>query len=140
VLYGDFGSNRRVLLTGDAGIVALNLAANWADRSGFPLQQFNFVQVHHHGSRRNVGPTVLNRLLGPIQQQGTPSRFTAFVSAPKDDDSHPRKIVLNAFTRRGGNVVATQRSTKVYWGGFPPRPGYSSVDAIPLASQVEEYD
>jgi hypothetical protein len=29
------------------------------------------------------------------------------VSAPKDDDTHPRKIVLNAFMRRGGEVIAT---------------------------------
>jgi len=42
---------------------------------GFPMQQFTFVQIPHHGSRRNVGPTVLNRLLGGIQLEGSDTRF-----------------------------------------------------------------
>ena len=88
--------------------------------NGYPLQSFSFVQIPHHGSRRNVGPSVLNQLLGPIQPEGT-TRFTAFVSAPKDDDTHPRKIVLNAFMRRGGKVIATQGTNKIHYGGFPKR-------------------
>jgi beta-lactamase superfamily II metal-dependent hydrolase len=140
VLYGDFGPGRKVLLTGDAGAFALTFAAEIADASGLPLQQFMFVQVPHHGSRRNVGPTVLNRILGPIQAEGAPSRFTAFVSAPKDDDSHPRKIVTNAFVRRGGRVSATQGRKKVFWGGFPPRAGYENLTLVPLATRVEDYD
>ena len=67
VLYGDFGDDKRVLLTGDAGINALSWAANYAKTSGLPLQQFSFVQIPHHGSRRNVGLTVLNAILGPIK-------------------------------------------------------------------------
>jgi hypothetical protein len=55
-------------------------------------------------------------------------RFSAYVSAPADDTNHPRKIVLNAFKRRGGIIIATQGATKVHRGGFPMRPGYSSVD------------
>lgn len=140
VLYGDFGVGRRVLLTGDAGVWALTLAAYYAETNGLPLQDFMFVQIPHHGSRRNIGPTILNRLLGPIQAEGSPTRFAAFVSAPKDDDTHPRKVVLNAFTRRGGRVLATQGTSKVFWGGFPARPGYTSAEALPFSSQVEDYD
>ena len=140
VLYGSFDNNHRVLLTGDAGINALTWAADYAEASGLPLRQFSFVQVPHHGSRRNVGPTILNRILGPIQPQGFASRFSAFVSAPKDDDTHPRKMVLNAFIRRGGVVIATQGNKKVFWGGFPARPGYIVAEAMSFASYVEEYD
>lgn len=140
VLYGDFGTNRKVLLTGDAGVFALTFSADFADATGLPLQQFMFVQVPHHGSRRNVGPTLLNRLVGPIQPEGRPPRFTAFVSAPKDDDSHPRKIVTNAFMRRGGDVVVTQGVKKVYWDGFPPRRGYENAALLKFAPQVEDYD
>ena len=140
VLYGDFGVGRRVLLTGDAGVWALSIAACCAEQGGLPLKDFMFVQIPHHGSRRNVGPTILNRLLGPIQAEGSVPRFSAFVSAPKDDDTHPRKIVLNAFLRRGGTVIATQGTKKVFWGGFPARPGYVAAEAMPFASQVEEYD
>jgi len=139
VLYADVGENRRYLLTGDAGVNALTWAANYAKLSGYALQQFSFVQIPHHGSRRNVGPTVLNELLGRIQPEGTHS-FAAFVSAPVEDDSHPRKIVLNAFMRRGGKVIATQGTNKVHWGGFSARGGYSTAEPLPFSNTVEEYD
>jgi beta-lactamase superfamily II metal-dependent hydrolase len=140
VLYADCGDGRRMLLTGDAGINALTWAASHAKASGYLLQQFSFVQIPHHGSRRNVGPTVLNELLGPIQLEGSDSRFTAFVSTPKDDDQHPRKIVLNAFMRRGGTVIATQGQNKVHCGGFPPRPGYVAVEPVSFSPKVEAYE
>ncbi len=139
VLYGSFDCGP-VLLTGDAGILALTLAAHQAGQSGLALQQFDFVQIPHHGSRRNVGPTILNRLLGAPQVQGAARPFTAFVSAPPDDDTHPRKMVVNAFMRRGATVMATQGSKKIYYGGFPARAAYSDARALDFASQVEEYD
>lgn len=140
VMYGDFGPGCRVLLTGDAGVWALSSAADAAERLGMSLRDFSFVQIPHHGSRRNLGPTILNRLVGPIQPEGTSSRYSAFVSAPKSDDIHPRKMVINAFVRRGANVVATQGYSKVHWGGFPPRAGYTNAIAMPFFSVVEEYD
>jgi beta-lactamase superfamily II metal-dependent hydrolase len=140
VLYGDCGNNCRVLLTGDAGIQALTWAANYADACGLPLGQFSFVQIPHHGSRRNVGPTVLNRLLGGIQPEGSGTRFTAFVSAPAEDDTHPRKMVLNAFIRRGAKVLATQGSNTIHYGGFPKRQGYQNATPMPFSTQVEAYD
>jgi hypothetical protein len=139
VLYGDFTAGR-ILLTGDAGLWALNHAAYTIEQSGLKLQDFALVQVPHHGSRRNVGPTILNRLIGPIQPAGTPPRFSAFVSAPKDDDMHPRKIVRNAFIRRGANVIATQGISKIFWGGFPARDNYSVAPILPFSSEVEEYE
>lgn len=139
VLYGAF-EHGTVLLTGDAGIWALSLAARYAEQNQLPLQQFDFVQVPHHGSRRNVGPTILNQLVGPIQPQGTGRRFTAFVSAPQNDDTHPRKMVTNAFMRRGGLVIATQGSKKIHYGGFPSRQSYQDAQALDFANQVEEYD
>lgn len=139
ILYADIGNERRLLLTGDAGVNALRWATNYAKKCGFVLQKFSFVQIPHHGSRRNVGPSVLNELLGPIEPQPT-NRFAAFVSAPVEDDSHPRKIVLNAFMRRGGKVVATQGQGKVHRGGFPVRPGYITADVISFSTVVEEYD
>lgn len=140
VLYGDFDSGRRVLLTGDAGLRALDYAVYCAGKLRLPLQDFKFVQIPHHGSRRNVGPAILNHILGPMQAEGSAYRFLAFVSAPKDDDTHPRKMVLNAFTRRGARVVATQGSTIIYWGGFPVREGYENATVLPFAPRVEQYD
>lgn len=140
VLYGDFGPGRRVLLTGDAGIWGLMMTQHYAQNNGLTLQDFMLVQVPHHGSRRNVGPTILNTILGPIKPNGTPPHSQAYVSAPKDDDTHPRKMVLNAFIRRGYKVAATQGSKIVYWGGFPPRPDYGPLPMLPFSPKVEDYD
>lgn len=138
VLYAN-NPDHRALLTGDAGINALAWAADYAIHRGLPLQQFKFVQIPHHGSRRNVGPTILDILLGPKLAQAT-KHFSAYVSAPKDDSKHPRKIVLNAFMRRGAKVVATQGRKKVYWGGYSARPNYVSVEPLPFSETVEDYD
>jgi beta-lactamase superfamily II metal-dependent hydrolase len=140
VLYGDFGPGHRVLLTGDAGIWGLTMAKCFAQKNGLALQDFMFVQVPHHGSRRNVGPTILNEILGPIKPNGTPAHSQAYVSAPKDDETHPRKMVLNAFIRRGFGVAATQGRKIIFWGGFPMRPDYVGLDNLTFSPQVEDYD
>lgn len=140
VLYGEFGTSQRVLLTADAGHWALRLSAYQAQKSGLPMQQFSFVQIPHHGSRSNVGPTILNQVVGPILQEGNGIKFSAYVSAPKDDESHPRKMVLNAFIRRGGSVVATQGRPKCYTIGYPFKPGYEPAPSIPFSDQVQDYD
>jgi len=140
VLYGDFGPFHRVLLTGDAGHWALFLSVYQAEKSGLPMQRFSFVQIPHHGSRSNVGPTILNRIVGPILQNGSGHKFFAYVSAPKEDESHPRKMVLNAFIRRGGSVVATQGQSKCYTIGYPFKAGYEPVRPIPFSDHVEDYD
>jgi beta-lactamase superfamily II metal-dependent hydrolase len=139
ILYGSFDSGR-VLLTGDAGVNALSAAADYADSRELPLQQFAFVQIPHHGSRSNVGPDILNRIIGIKKARHEEQTFTAFVSAPKDDESHPRKIVLNAFTRRGARVHVTQGNKIVHYGGFLPRVGYWGIEPLPFADFVEAYD
>lgn len=138
VLYANH-DKQRILLTGDAGVHALSWATQHAAANNWPLQNFTLVQIPHHGSRRNVGPTVLNTLIGPIQPEGT-EKAVAYVSAPKDDDNHPRKIVLNAFTRRGYKVYATQGTNKVHRGGFPMRDGYGNSESIAFSTRVEDYD
>jgi beta-lactamase superfamily II metal-dependent hydrolase len=55
ILYANLAEERRILLTGDAGPQALSWAAAYARANGYPLQSFSFVQIPHHGSRRNVG-------------------------------------------------------------------------------------
>jgi beta-lactamase superfamily II metal-dependent hydrolase len=138
VLYGAF-ERGPMLLTGDAGLNALTWAADEADQRKLPLRQFNFVQIPHHGSRRNVGPMVLNRLLGTRLPGGSPQASHAIVSAPADDTDHPRRIVLNAFQRRGFRVVATQGKDLVYASGYSQRGGYLPASQMPFYSSVEEY-
>ncbi len=140
VLFGDFGNSKRVLLTGDAGHWALNHSILTAKSLGLPMRSFAMVQVPHHGSRSNVGPAILNEVIGPIQPRGALSRFSAYVSAPNDDETHPRRIVLNAFMRRGGRVFATQGSAKCFTVGYNFKDGYESVAPLSFESRVEDYD
>ena len=136
VLYGQFDS-KRFLTCGDAGQVALFSAAHAADRFGFPLQDFDLVMIPHHGSRSNVGPTVLNRLFG-FPMIFPEQRFTAVVSASEQDPDHPRRVVLNAFKRRGGYWQTTEDGAFQYRSDLPLHAGYSPVDEKPFFDMVED--
>ncbi|HEU5156134.1 MAG TPA: hypothetical protein VFU43_04000 [Streptosporangiaceae bacterium] len=129
---------RKALLTGDAGIPAISQVLDVLEGEGFQPGDLAFVQVPHHGSRRNVSPSLLNRLLGPKGQSGKVG--TAFVSAPKKnpEHKHPAKKTTNAFLRRGYPVHATQGSTKWHHYDAPGRADYSASTPIPLHEQVEE--
>jgi beta-lactamase superfamily II metal-dependent hydrolase len=140
VLYGQFGDDS-VLLTGDAGVNALWWACDQADARGLDLSALGLVQVPHHGSRSNVTPSILDRLLGPKLPKGSPKKRTAFVSAPKDDESHPRKMVMNAFQRRGAPVYKTQGVyIRHHSAGLPTRPNESNASPFEWFDKVEEYD
>ena len=128
----------RILLTGDAGIASLQEAADYAPLVGFGLPGIRFIQVPHHGSRRNVSPTTLNRWIGPIVQQGEPHRSIAYVSAAEKSDTHPRKKVVNAFIRRGAKVYSTKGSNLRYYSGMPLRDGWTSATPHEFSRQVEE--
>ncbi|MGW0954787.1 ComEC/Rec2 family competence protein [Streptomyces sp. NPDC002545] len=128
----------KLLLTGDAGIPALTLALDELEEGGFASGDLCFVQVPHHGSRNNVGPTVLDRLLGPMVNGIT--RGVACVSAPKKnpDNRHPAKKVTNAFLRRGYPVHATQGVALLHRHDAPERSGYGSAEPLPFHHVVED--
>ena len=94
-----------LLFTGDAGIIALSYAADALDaiRNGTELR---FIQIPHHGSRRNVGPTILNRLVGRPVKQGQKRSISAIAStAKRGEPKHPRKSVMNRPGNSGDSVV-----------------------------------
>lgn len=130
---------KRLLFTADAGVPALTQAADRAAALGIDLKTVNFIQVPHHGSKRNVGPTILNRIVGSIKATDSYDK-TAFVSAPKDGQpKHPAKKVVNAFKRRGANVFATQG--KGLWhhsNDALAREGWSNATPLPFYKEVDE--
>lgn len=129
---------QRLLFTADAGVPALTEAANRANTLGIDLKTVRFIQVPHHGSKRNVGPTILNRILGPIKRNQSFDK-TAFVSASKDGQpEHPAKKVVNAFKRRGANVFATQGEGLCYRNGTPLRRGKGAAEPMPFYEVVDE--
>ena len=128
-----------MLFTGDAGIPALSNAAGFLEQLGIVPNNLSFIQVPHHGSRRNVGPAVLNRILGPKLAQEEKLR-TAFVSASKDGlPKHPAKKVTNAFRRRGSPVYgATGRIIWHHSDDAPARAGWVNLTPIPLYNEVDK--
>ena len=140
VLYGEFGGSP-VLLTADAGFNALSWSCNYATQLGIDFSRLKLVQVPHHGSRSNVTPSVLDRLLGPRLSADAPTKRIAIVSCPKDDEKHPRKMVVNAFRRRGAPVYKTQGiRIRHHAGAMPARPGEVAAEPFEWFGKVEAYD
>lgn len=128
-----------LLLTGDAGIPALTLAANYLDAVELGASCAGFVQVPHHGSKRNVGPTLLDRVVGP-RLQAEAKLKTAFVSAAKDSARHPSRRVTNAFRRRGAPVFAPGGQTISHRFDAPERQEWGTITPLPLYTEVAEDD
>ena len=127
-----------LLLTADAGIPALTEVVDRLRAAKFDLAKLNFIQVPHHGSARNVGPTLLDQLVGPKLQREQVLR-TAFVSAATDNHpKHPSKKVMNAFRRRGAPVHITAGVGKVHFNNVPQRPGWVTSIPLPLYAEVED--
>lgn len=136
VLYGNI-DGYEVLLTGDAGKQALHNSADYAETLGKDLRNCTFVQIPHHGSRRNVSPSVLNRILGEKLSIGSTPTTTAYVSVSKQTKEQPKKVVVNAFIRRGAKVCETRGSTIRFQRNMPPRLGWVAITPLGFNDEVE---
>lgn len=128
----------RVLFTGDAGTRSLTRALDvMTYEYGVAPLSLGYVQVPHHGSRRNVGPTLLDRLLGSRLPSDQALRI-AFASAAADGGpKHPSKRILNAFRRRGAPVYLTAGQHWLFARGVS-RPGWSAGSPEPFHHKFEE--
>lgn len=140
VLVGEIG-DRKILLTGDAGIQALAATARYTETRGVSLPNtLKFIQVPHHGSRNNVSPSVLDRLIGP--KTSSPAgevRMIAFVSAAQGSETHPRKMVVNGFLRRGAKVIPTKGQSIWHYSNTGTRQGWEPVESLPFYEEVESW-
>ena len=126
-----------LLFTGDAGIPALLQAITWLQQEQFDFSKLSFIQVPHHGSQRNIGPSLLDILIGPKLAQEKKVK-TAFLSvSPDGSPKHPAKKVTNAFLRRGAPVHATSGQAKCHFERAPDR-GWIKSTALPFYQEVEE--
>lgn len=127
---------RAIILTGDAGADGLDRAADHLDASGFDWATLKAMQIPHHGSRKNVTPSILNRYLGePVQPAGGRQ---AYASVPKNGlPLYPARRVTNAFHRRGCKVYKTAGGTKRLYHDAPTREGFRPADEVPFYGQVD---
>jgi beta-lactamase superfamily II metal-dependent hydrolase len=130
----------RVLLTADAGVQALERAIEFADSDlGVDLRSCDLQQVPHHGSQRNIGPTILDQLIGPKKPfDDGATKSIAVVSAAKEnpDGKHPNGAVTNAYKRRGAAVHVTAGQTKIYQAGECPDRVTSYSQPVPFQTSV----
>ena len=129
-----------IVLTGDAGRGALTEAAEFAPQAGLFLPGVTRFQVPHHGGRRNVSTELLDRWLGARLPQILPDgqeRFTAMISAAKEDEDHPRKAVLRAMRHRGALIGTTEDGVFTVFNNAPQR-GWNSLRNKPYPDEQEQ--
>lgn len=127
VLFADFGGER-VLLTGDAGPIALTAAADYAETMGQSLRNLRLLQVPHHGSRNNLTRSVLDRI----------SARAAFVSVAAGSATHPRRSVTNALNRQGTTVYRTDGGALRFPLNVGSRQGWDApASIVPLYDVIE---
>lgn len=122
-------AGQKVLFTGDAGIPALKQVIDIAAYNNIALNKLHILQVPHHGSKRNVSPSILNSIKAEC----------AYISCPKEGDpKHPAKKVTNALIRRNMKPFYTKGNILCWRHNTPVRVGYSPAIPIPFYDQVEE--
>lgn len=122
-------NGKKVLFTGDADAEALTKAVDYSEqRLGISLSDLHLLHVPHHGSKQNVGPTILNRIRAEKAQ----------ISAPKESVKHPHQSVINALIRRGSRVFATQGSTILHSHNAESRLGWGPVAELQFAGEFED--
>lgn len=137
VLFSQY-ADTSILLTGDAGVGALDEAVWAAGQLDLPIQGAWIVQLPHHGSRRNVSPAALDAILGGRLADDTVTRGWGISSTGKGADGHPRRVVLNAFRRRGYKCKPTKGTLINYRKGFPGRAGLLPLEPEPFYNVVED--
>lgn len=130
---------QHILLTADAGPIALNEAADVADILNLRTRYPFLVQVPHHGSRRNVNPAILDRWLGGTMLAEGAQIGWAVCSVGANKPEYPRRRVSNAFTRRGYPVLTTRTITQSFTSfEVPMRAGWGVGAPMPFAFSFEE--
>ncbi|WP_284561086.1 hypothetical protein [Bacillus sp. T2.9-1] len=75
-------------------------------------------------------PSVLDIIIGEKVSEGTEQTTTTLVSVSKLTEDHPKKVVVNAFIRRG----ATIRHHK----NMPTRTGWTAITPLSFNPNVEK--
>ena len=119
---------KKFLFTGDAGIPALKNVIDYSQRKGIDISSVYWKQVPHHGSQRNISPSILNKIRTSV----------AYVSASKGAPKHPNFKVTNAYIRRGASVYTTEGIALNHHLNCPSRAGYGPATAFTFQNKVQE--
>jgi hypothetical protein len=110
---------KKYLFTGDAGVESFESAK----MNGFNLSNMHYVQLPHHGSRRNINSSLICEF--------SPQAF--FVSAA-GNPKHPRKAVIECIKKNTNAIVYSTHKSGNFQSRsnlqFPNWSGYTN--ALPL--------
>ena len=120
--------DHKLLFTGDAGKTALLKAIAYADEHGISLVGMQFLDVPHHGSKRNLNSKILKKM----------NATTAFISANGNNKKHPAKRVTNALQKHGASVFVNRKSTLRQPFNAPARRGWITVSPEKFHDYIEE--
>ena len=139
IVYCDF-EEAKALLCGDAGVRALKNALDYCDTEKIDIKEIKFQQMPHHGSKHNVSPSILDRLVGPKINESLDNKLIVF-SSTSSNSKYPRQVVINAYKRRGVKVYSTFGSTKHHKkGDMPDRTGWTTAIQEEFKFQFEDSD
>ncbi|MGX5851039.1 MBL fold metallo-hydrolase [Mesorhizobium sp. PL10] len=129
----------KILLTADTGRDGLAEIIEYAPAAGLALPGINRFQVPHHGGRRNLTTDLLDKILGPrLENPPVQGHFTAVISSAKEDEDHPRKVVMRAMIHRGANLHMTEGRDIRTSKDAPERPGWTSLTPAAYPDEYEE--
>lgn len=137
VLYSNF-CGKKVLLTGDAGKAALINVSEILNKRGKIV--VDIFKVPHHGSRHNMSSSILDIFFGSKfeSRNSYEERFTAVVSAAKNDKKHPRNVIVRALMHRGAKVFTTKNGWHRQYQNTGKRHG--AVKSVPLEYPIKMDD
>jgi len=123
-------NEKKFLFTGDAGKEALYKVVNFAESLGVSLNDLQFLDMPHHGSRRNIEPSLLEKI----------NAKKAFISAPsKGDPKHPSRKVVNALIRRQTAVFVNNNGVTICSPSEnAPDRGWSQLSPAKFNNLVED--
>lgn len=119
---------KKFLFTGDAGIPAFKNVIDYSKSRGIDISSVYWKQVPHHGSQRNISPSILDEIKTSI----------AYVSASKGAPKHPNFKVTNAYIRRGASVYTTEGNIINHHLNCNSRQGYGPAQGYTFQNRVQE--
>lgn len=123
-------ADKKALFTADAGVPAINKALEYAESMKYDITTPTFFHCPHHGSRRNIGPTLLNK----FHLKGT----LVLASVPEDGrPKHPSQRVINAFIRREAIFYETNGSGVLY-NCNANREDWNAIEPLPFVADVTD--
>jgi beta-lactamase superfamily II metal-dependent hydrolase len=129
-------AGKRILLTADAGVPAIERALDYADTARLPATKPDVVQIPHHGSRRNGSSALLDRVLGEATGEERGASFVNVVS--RQDPKHPSGRIVNAYKRRGYPYFWTAGTSYCWSEDAPVRAGWGPATPGPTLAEPDD--